>query len=121
MIYADRVVKGQLGNNVRMFETKFGAIKFRLRDRQGKEQFALPHRRHRPAKLPLTDVTDRGRSSITDVTDRLNDPVIELTYRLNDPITDVTDSVTTPSQRYRQTQRAYVEGAGAVEGSLFTF
>jgi hypothetical protein len=29
------------------------------RDRQGKRQLALPRRRHRPAQLPLTDVTEK--------------------------------------------------------------
>ncbi len=58
------------------------------RDRQGERRLALPHRRHRPAKLPLTDVTDR-----------LNDPVTEVTDRLNDPFTDVTDNPNTTLQR----------------------
>jgi hypothetical protein len=42
-----------------------------LDPRQGERRLALRHRRHRPAKLPLTDVTDRLNDPVTEVTDRL--------------------------------------------------
>jgi hypothetical protein len=36
-------------------------------------EIRTPHTRHRPAKLPLTDVTDRLNDPVTDVTEKVND------------------------------------------------
>jgi hypothetical protein len=106
-LYTPHFVKHDLKESIEVFMGR-NLDPLHRRDRQGERRLALPHRRHRPAKLPLTDVTDRVNNAhrhyrqgaiihhrrhrqpkyhLTEVTDTLKDSLFKnLIYRRNDEL-----------------------------------